>query len=67
MKISFTASPRKGNNAGCGFFYLPDNKVNLFNLEDEITVEMENEIKFPAKIVMSNRKFGVYIPKNIFL
>lgn len=66
MKTTFTTSTRKGNAAGCGFFYLPETEIKNFAKGDEIKVKIDDEIEFFSKIVEANKNFGVYIPKKTF-
>lgn len=64
MKLKFISRIRKGNNQGTGFFALPRDKVNLFNLGDWIrVVTLKN--KFFTKIISHSHRLGVYVSKYI--
>jgi len=64
MTIKFTSRIRKGNNNGTGFFYLPKDKTNLFNLGDWVRVEV-SKISFFAKIIFYSHRLGIYVPQWI--
>lgn len=65
MRVQFISRIRKGNKKGTGFFCIPKEKVNFFNLDDWVRVELSNNIYFFTKIIFYSHRLGVYIPKRI--
>jgi len=67
MKIKFAIYIRKGNKSGTGFFYIPKNKIDLFNLGDWVRVELSKNIHFFAKTIFYSHRLGVYVPQHIVI
>lgn len=65
MEFKFVSQIRKGNNRGAGFFYIPQNQLNLFILHEKIKVKLCNKINFFAQITKYDNRFGIYVPRCI--
>lgn len=65
--IQFISLPRKGNNKGAGFVFLPKKAESSFKFGEKVRVELFGNIHFFAKIAKANNRIGVYIPRSITL
>ncbi len=65
--IQFISLPRKGNNKGAGFVFLPKKAESFFKFGEKVRVELFGNIHFFANLARANSRVGVYIPKDIAL